>query len=177
MSKQPPKKESFFCVGVVTAAHGIKGEVTVKPFIAYPKDFTNYGTLFNADDVPFLIQKSKVVSKGVLIHFEGVNTRNDAERLQKTYLYVSNDHLPELDENDMFLDDLVGTAVYFENGEKVGVIRSHFDNGAHIVVQIKRTEPNTKDILVPFSDGYIISVNPDDKTLLVSELVEDFFDL
>jgi 16S rRNA processing protein RimM len=177
MPNQPPKKENFFCVGVVTAAHGIKGEVTVKPFVASPEGFGKYGTLFNVNDVPFSILRSKVASKGVLIHFEGVNTRNDAERLQKTYLYASTDYLPELDENDMFLDDLIGTAVYSENDKKIGVIRSHFDNGAHTVIQIKRTEAGVKDVMIPFADDYILSVDPEEKRLVVSDLIEDFFDL
>lgn len=177
MQKRPPVKQGYFCVGVITAAHGIKGEVTVKLFTSSPESIHEYGTLFDENDVPFHIQNVKFSKKGALVAFENVRSRNEAERLMKTYLYVSDEFLPQLDENDMFLDDLVGTSVYFENGDKVGVIRSHFDNGAHTVVQIKRTEAGVKDILIPYTDGFILEADVEAKKIVVSDMVEDFFDL
>lgn len=177
MHKRPPQKQGYFCVGVITAAHGIKGEVNVKLFTENLERLQEYGTLFDINDVPFSVLQAKNSKKGVLVRFDGVETRNDAEKLAQTYLYVSNDFLPELDENDMFLDELVGTAVYFEQGAKVGVIRSHFNNGAHTVIQIKRTESGLKDILIPFSDDYVLSTDRSNKKIIVSDLVKDFFDL
>ena len=177
MHKRPPVKEGFFCAGVITAAHGLRGEVTVKLFIANPQSIFEYGTLFSLDDVPFSVSKAKLTPKGALIHFDGVTNRNEAEKLLKTYLYVSDDYLPTLDENDMLLDQLVGTAVLFESGERVGVIRSHFDNGAHTVIQIKRTELQTKDILIPYTDEYILKSDIDAQVVTVHDDVADFFDL
>lgn len=171
--RHPENKEGFFCVGVIATAHGIKGEVTLKTFIEMPENILDYGTLVNMHDVPFSISKFRPTTKGLIARLKGVQTRNDAEKLRGTCLYASNDMLPEL-ENDMYLDDLIGTKVYREDDSFFGTIRSHFDNGAQTIIAVKMPETGKKDVLLPFTDGVILEINSENSTIIVSQMADEF---
>tara|TARA_R110000868_G_scaffold262401_2_gene521043 strand:- start:22779 stop:23333 length:555 start_codon:yes stop_codon:yes gene_type:complete len=175
--RRPDHKEGFFCVGVVATAHGIKGEVTLKAFTEIPEDIVEYGTLVNMQDVPFSISSFRATSKGLITRLKGVNTRNDAERLRGMYLYASNDALPELDENDMYLDDLIGTKVLREDGSLFGTIRNHFDNGAQTIIAVKVPETGKKDVLLPFTDNVVLAADAEASTITVSEMADQFAEL
>ena len=174
MLRKPPHKENFFCVGVITTAHGIKGEVLIKPFTETPKNMTEYGTLVNMHDVPFSFLSFKIVKKGVIAKLEGVHSRNEAEALRGTCLYASDDKLPALDDSDMYLDDLIGVKLYREDKTLFGTIRSHFDNGAHTIIAVKMPTEGKKDVLLPFTGDVILKVNHDKKEIIVSEMAEEF---
>ncbi|MFT7433155.1 MAG: 16S rRNA processing protein RimM [Alphaproteobacteria bacterium] len=171
--RRPDKKDGFFCVGVIATAHGIKGEVTFKTFIEKPEDILDYGTLVNMQDVPFSISNFKVTTKGLITRLEGVKTRNDAERLRGMYLYASNDMLPDLEDN-MYVDDLIGTKVYREDGTLFGTIRNHFDNGAQTIIAVKIPEEGKRDVLLPFTDDVVLAVDQAAATITVSEMADEF---
>ena len=169
-----PKKEGFFCVGVIATAHGIKGEVNVRSFTDVPEDFVEYGALVSFADAPFSFSNVRPAKKGFIASVKGVSTRNDAEKLRGTFLYASNEHLPELDEGEVFVNDLLGMAVQREDGSAFGKVKSHFDNGAHLVLTIKMPENGISDVMIPFSDDVIIEIDRDARVLTVSDLADDY---
>ena len=174
MRRTPPKKDGFFCVGVIATAHGIQGEVVVKTFTEEPESILDYGTLVNFDDVPFSFASIRSSAKGLLARLEGVKSRNDAEKLRGTCLYASNDELPELGDDNVYLSEIIGITLLREDGSIFGKIRNHFDNGAHTVIAVKMPEEGVKDVLLPFTDDVILKVDHDERTIVVSEMADQF---
>ena len=175
--RQPPKKEGFFCVAVVSGAHGIRGDVVVKSFTDYPEDFANYGVLEDISGTPFSFAAIRHTSKGFLVKFSHVTDRNMAEALRGCYLYASADMLENPSEDEVYLDDVISYKVYRENGSFFGDVIGHFDNNAHIVLTIKHPEPGHKNILIPFTNEMITKIDHEKRMLIVTDFAEQMVDI
>ena len=111
--------EKSVCIGKIVAAHGIKGEVKVRSVNQNPLDLDQYGTVENADaSKKFSIKVVGLVSTNARVKIEGVTTRNDAEALVGAEFYVPRSALPELDEEEFYLSDLIGLDVCLKTPDK-----------------------------------------------------------
>ncbi|TVQ36572.1 MAG: ribosome maturation factor RimM [Geminicoccaceae bacterium] len=126
------------CLGVVTAAHGVRGEVKLRAFTAEPADIAAYGPLEDgAGERRFRITEVKVTAKAVVARFAGIDDRDAAEALRGTELWVDRQALPPTDEDEWYVEDLVGLEVVDERGRPVGKVRAVVDYGAGDVVEIR----------------------------------------
>ena len=92
----------LICLAKIVAAHGIQGEVKIKTFTSAPKDVLSYGALSNKEGTHFFELTFKGLQKGLLrAKIKGIETRNDAEGLVGTELFISRDKLPDLEENTL----------------------------------------------------------------------------
>lgn len=64
------------------------------------------------------------LSRGWLVKFEGVNDRDQADQLKGSYLLTVTADLPELEEGNYYLFDLVGVEVFTTSGEMLGTLES-----------------------------------------------------
>jgi len=137
-------------LGVVTAAHGLKGEVRVKTFTENPDGLTAYGPLRGADGSSFTIADARPVKAGeAIVRFEGVSTREQAEALKGVELHVARDVLPATDEEEFYHADLVGLRAEDEAGRAVGLVRAVHNFGAGDVIEITRDDGG--NVLLPFT--------------------------
>lgn len=123
----------------IGAAHGIRGEVRVKPFGDDPLSFTDYGPLETADGKRRLTVSAARVQKNMVItRFEGIDDRNAAEALNGLDLYIPRNALPELDDDDDFYHaDLLGLRALSPDGEELGKIVAVPDFGAGTLLEIR----------------------------------------
>ncbi|GHD18314.1 ribosome maturation factor RimM [Tianweitania populi] len=163
-------------VAVIGAAHGIKGEVRVKTFTDDPLAIGDYGPLHTEDGRSFTVAQVRPSKEVVIVRFKGVETRNDAEALNGTTLFVDRSKLPDdLEEDEFYHVDLIGLAVETDAGEAVGTIVAVHDFGAGEMLEVKAR--GEKPVLIPFTraavpvidiKGGIIRVEP-----VAAGLVED----
>tara|TARA_B000000441_G_scaffold115009_1_gene86376 strand:- start:284 stop:562 length:279 start_codon:yes stop_codon:yes gene_type:complete len=82
------------CLGVIIGPHGIKGAVRVKSFTEIPESIAEYGTLHDKNGKSFDLRLDGQ-SKGLLIaSIKGMTTRNQAEVLKGTELFIKRKLLP-----------------------------------------------------------------------------------
>ena len=148
------------CLGKIVAAHGIRGEVKIKSFTSTPKDECAYGRLSNKDETRYFDLTFKGFAKELLrVKINGVDTRNDAESIIGTELYVLRDKLPALEPDTFYLADLEGLKVLDNaTGEDIGRIIGIYNFGAGDILEIKfdgQTEPQ----MLPFSNTYVPMVD------------------
>ena len=106
---KPGTKEDLVCVGVIGAAKGLKGEVRIKSFTSDPADIGAYGSLFDATgERSFLLRVVGMAKGQVIARIEGVGDRNAAEALKGTHLHVPRSALPETEDEEYYLADLIG---------------------------------------------------------------------
>ncbi len=150
----------LICLGKIVAAHGIKGEVKVKSFTSQKKDVCAYGKLSNKDKTRFFEGQVKGFAKELLrVKFKGIDTRNDAEEIIGTELYVNRDILPDLEEDTFYLADLTGLKVLDANTQKeLGKIVGVYNFGAGDILEIKFEEKKQTEML-PFNDAYVPTVD------------------
>ena len=125
-------------VAQVGAAHGVKGEVKITTFTADPMAMADYKTLLRQDGSPALaIASARPTKGGIVARLKGVADRNAAEALRGLKLYISRDSLPEPEEDEFYLADLIGLAVETAAGELLGKVKTVQDFGAGDLLEIQ----------------------------------------
>lgn len=137
------------CVGIVFAAHGVKGQIRIKSFTADPGDLTRYGPLTTETGERWRLQGVSVGVKGVVTaKIDAINDRNQAEAAKGVKLYVERNALPAADEEEFYVSDLIGLEARSVGGEKLGTVSAVFDFGAGDVIEVKG---EGSELLLPFT--------------------------
>lgn len=143
------------CLGVVTAAHGVRGAVKVKSFAQRPKDIAAYGPLEDEDGAATytlrVIGPAKV--DVVIAKLSGIADRETAEALRGARLYLPRESLPALAEEEYYHADLIGLAVVLGDGARLGEVRAVHDFGAGDTLEIARSEG--QPLMVPFTRAVV----------------------
>lgn len=106
---------------------------------------------------------------GVVGRAQEVTTREQAEALRGLKLHVPRDSLPEPDEDEFYLADLIGLTVETAAGEVLGIVRAVQDFGAGDLLEIAPAHgaawylPFTKAAVpeVRLAEGRLIAVPPE----------------
>lgn len=135
---KPPPPESRLAVGVIGAAHGVRGECRVKSFTADPLAIADYGPLFNENGQHFEIETGRHVKDDMLVvKFVGLTDRDQIRPLTGTLLYVDRNALPPPEEEDEFYHaDLIGLPVFDGEGNLLGQVQALHDFGAGDLIEI-----------------------------------------
>ena len=89
--------EDLFQVGVITAPHGVRGEVKVFPTTDDNARFKNLKTVLldqGRGTRELEIEGVKFFKNMVILKFKGIDDRNDVERMRQAKLLVTNKQLP-----------------------------------------------------------------------------------
>lgn len=161
--------EKRVCIGKIVAAHGIKGEVKVRSVNLNPLDLDKYGVVENADaSKKFSIKVVGLVSTNARVKIDGITTRNEAEALIGTELYVPRSALPELAEEEFYLSDLIGLDVcLMSSDKKIGKVAAFQNFGAGDIIEIKLNGQKETEML-PFTKAYVPTINVDKGYIIVS---------
>jgi 16S rRNA processing protein RimM len=128
----------LICVAAIAGAFGVKGEVKLKSFTDIAENCVSYGPLLSDSGEVILTPSSHRLVKGaVAIKCPEVKTREDAERLKSTKLYVPRESFPEPEEDEFYASDLIGLEVKSTDGKRVGKIIAVEDFGAGDLLEIK----------------------------------------
>jgi 16S rRNA processing protein RimM len=111
----------LICIGAIAGAFGISGEVRLKSFCSEPTDIANYGPLLTEDGGrTFHITLTRPVAGGLGARIQGVTTKEEADALRGTSLFVSRERLPSLPDDEFYHADLIGLDAYDTGGELIG---------------------------------------------------------
>ena len=145
----------YIKVGVIATTKGLKGEVRIKSLTNMQEDRFKPGNkifLIENNNYLELTIKSHAIHKNqdVLV-FKGYEDINKIEKYKGYDLFVPIDQEVFLDENEFFIEELIGLKVYqgeVYKGEVVDIVT--YPQGDYLVVEIE-----TGDKLVPFRDEFI----------------------
>jgi 16S rRNA processing protein RimM len=145
-------------LGVVTGAHGVRGEVKVKTFTAEPRSLVRYGALEDESGARRFKARIRGGARGLVIAaFDGVATRDQAEALKGVKLYVARAALPKPKRGEYYIADLVGLAAVNRDGTRLGRVSEVLNYGAGDVLEIARDDGTT--LLLPFADRMVPEVD------------------
>jgi 16S rRNA processing protein RimM len=160
--------------GVITAAHGIKGEVKLKSFTTDPRAIAAYGPLLASTGEHLEIQKLKVQKDGFIAALKGVGDRNKAEALKGVELFLQRSQLPEAEEGEVYVYDLIGLQAVTPGGDTFGTVVAVPNFGAGDLLEIRR-DGVKETVLVPFAQDYVPKVDLERKELVL-DLPETYLD-
>lgn len=141
--------EELLQVGVVTATHGIRGEVKVFPTTDDPGRFRKLKKVLldtGKEKLELEIEQVKFFKRFVILKFKGFDDINDVEKYRKRPLLVTRENAVKLKENEYFIADLIGMRVYTEDAY-LGILKNVIRTGANDVYEVERE--GGKDVLIP----------------------------
>ena len=159
-------------VGTITGAHGIRGEVKLKSFTADPQAIAAYSPLATAAGQRVEITGLRPQKDDLIAVLKGVTDRNAAEALKGTDLFVPRAALPEPEEGEVYVHDLIGLPVLLADGSRLGAITGVENYGAGDLIDVK-VEGRGDTVLIPFTKGYVLEADGDK---LVVDLPEGFLE-
>lgn len=155
-------------MGVIGKPHGVRGQVRVNVFAEDPEVLETY-TLTDRKGRQFALEwahdnvasLSEVTAKGK----RRITDRSEAEALTNVELFIPRAALPETDEEEFYLADLIGLAARDEAGAEIGRVANVHDYGAGPSLEISpggRLLPFTKAVVpvVDLNAGYVVIVPP-----------------
>lgn len=152
--------EDFFQVGIITATHGINGEVKVFPTTDDPKRFKRLKEVLldtGKERIPLKIESVKYFKQFVILKFLDINNINDVERYRKCSLLVSRENAVRLGRDEYFVADLEGLEVRDENGTPIGVLKNVMETGANDVYVIELFDG--RELLLPAIKQCVLEVD------------------
>jgi 16S rRNA processing protein RimM len=156
-------------LGVIGAAHGVRGAMKVKTFTQTPQDLAAYGPLTDEKgERVFVIESCKADKQGARVTLAGVKDRDAAQKLTGTSLYVARAKLPSLEAaDDFYYADLIGLQVRDEAGAASGVVAAVHNFGAGDLLEITGDDgagyyPFTKRVVphIDIAAGFLTLVPP-----------------
>ncbi len=152
--------EKFFQVGIITSAHGVRGEVKVYPTTDDVRRFKRLKEVIvrtpaemqdgeNAENLPVLqesgekileIEGVKFFKQFAILKFRGIDRMEDAEKYRKCSLLVPRSNAVRLSRDEYFIADLMGLRVRTEDGTEIGRLTDVIETGANDVYEVETKE-------------------------------------
>lgn len=161
------KMTDLICVGAISGAFGVKGELRIKSFTADPGAISGYTPLTTEDGkTEFALTLIKPINNGFCARISGVATKEAADALRGIRLFTARDQLPNLPDDEYYHADLVGLAVLDTGGSRVGHVKSVQNHGAGDLLEIH--DPALKNtVLLPFTMAAVPTVDLASKRVII----------
>ncbi len=149
--------DNRICVGAIGGAFGVAGEVRLKSFCADPAAIATYGPLFTEDGSrSFKVKLTRPVAGGLGARLSGVATKEDADSLKGTTLWVSRDRLPAAGDDEFYHADLIGLEVRDTGGALLGRVSAVHNHGAGDLLEVAGPDGT---LLLPFTKATVPTVD------------------
>lgn len=173
--RDTPAAPLFVFIGVLTKPHGLKGEMRFESEPGF--DWTvleQVERVYLGDEKrAYGVKSVRVGPKTLLLGLEGTDDRDVAELLRDADVYLASADAPPLDEDEFYVEDLIGCAVVTDEGRNLGVLDDVLFTGANDVFVV--IDADGKEILLPHIAQVVLDVNLETMVITV-HLLEGLVD-
>ena len=166
----PPPPPGLLEVGRIGKPHGVRGDV----FLTLTSDVDERhepGAVFTIVEGrayrELTISKSRMQNGRWVVHFEGVDDRNEVEKLTNKFLYAA----PVEDDDALWVHELIGSQVIGVDGSVWGECTGVLHNPAHDLLEIDGRLLVPMPFVKSYADG-VTTIDPPDglrEALLASD--------
>jgi 16S rRNA processing protein RimM len=159
-------------LGYCSSTHGVQGAVVFK--LDNPATSLKIGMSVvldkNQKSQKFIIQDIKIGNK-VIVKLKQVQTPEQAKELVGCTLLVHRHDLPELSEDEYYLNDLIGLDIYDQTDKLVGQVVGLSSNGVQDIVIMML---NQQQIELPLVKHFFPTIDIEAKKVVVNlpEVIE-----
>lgn len=160
--------EQLLKVGVITSAHGVRGEVKVFPTTDDSARFKELESVMLDTGKEFLtleIQNVKFFKQFVILKFKGFDNINEIEKYKRCALFVDREHAVPLEEDEYFIADMLGMEVMTEDGNVLGELKDVIETGANDVYVVDSRLHG--EVLIPAIKECILDVDVEEQKMKV----------
>jgi 16S rRNA processing protein RimM len=173
----------YAIVGLIRKAQGIRGEVVIEPLTDKPDvvfasgsrvfagtsdgDLAIVRDVKGVEDTPTLtVAGSKPFKKGLIVQFEELQDRDSAELWRGRYLLAPFSELPPLQEDQVYLHDLMGMSVVSGTGEPLGAVTTFYELPQGIMLDVQTARGS---VIIPYRPEIIVRTDIVARTIVVND--------
>ena len=153
---------SLVVLGRLAKPHGVKGDIRVD-YYADSADLLNKPLMLRAGRFaprPIRVRDWHLWKDQLILGIEGCNDRSAAEQLRGQELLIDASFLPEPEEDEPYLRDLIGLSVRLEDGTIVGELEDvDFPAGQEMWVIRAPEESGGYEILFPAVPEFVRDID------------------
>jgi 16S rRNA processing protein RimM len=154
--------------GAVLRPHGIRGEVIVdlkRDLLDHVTDGCELRlTSRTGGDSRREVERAREHQGRVIVKFKGCETRDDAEALRGCAVLMTREQIGPLEPGRWFVQDIVGLAVFTDEGEHLGEVAEVMSMPANDVYVVT---DGGREILLPATEEVIREVDLEEGRMLV----------
>lgn len=151
-------------IGRVLKAHGVKGAVRIELLTDFPERF-DPGNEIELSGRRLKVAQSQQQDGGLIVSFEGIEDRNEAEQLVGAYCTVSLSAARPLPADRYYHFQLVGLAVFDARQQReLGRVAEVLTYSANDVL---RVVDGKTEILIPMVKSVVRTINTDEGRIIV----------
>lgn len=152
-------------IGEIVAPRGVHGEVKVNIETDDPERFHALDTVYLGDALtPFEVERVRLFKGQALLQLEGIENRNQAERLRNTPVYVSIEDALPLGKDQYYYHQIEELPTFTTEGERLGYVAEIIRTGSNDVYVIRGGQ---KEILLPVIEGVIQEIDIEEGRIIV----------
>lgn len=157
-------------VGVIVGVHGLRGELKLQLWTDSPEYLRTIRNVWvGAERNPRRLSGVRYIKDRGLIRLSGVGTPEVARTMVGQRVFIAGQDARPLDENELFLYQLVGLQVITEAGDPIGAIVDVIETGANDVLVVRPPEGG-QDVLYPHHRDFVVGVDLEAGTMTVRPL-------
>lgn len=154
--------KDYLEAGKIINKRGLAGELKIESYCDSPQAFCSFKRIFltpNGSDMRAVLS-AKLYGGYAYLKIEGVTSAEDADKLRGKSVYINREDMP-LDKNSVFIDDILGLAVYDADTDVCyGTLAEVFNRGASDIYRV--TRPNgAGEFLIPAVPEFVVRIDVD----------------
>ena len=167
----PPQPQELLLVGTVVNVVGLRGDVRIHLVSTQPTHLAaSKPMLYSADGKRSFRLRKLMHYKNDLYTAQlgGIATRELADALRTTELYIKITDVAPLDADEYFLHDLPGMSVQTVDGVVIGTVSDVISTGASDIIVV--TREGLSDVLIPLVKAFVQSYDVTTRTIVVTPI-------
>ncbi|MGI6021391.1 MAG: ribosome maturation factor RimM [Lachnospiraceae bacterium] len=155
-------------LGVITKPHGLKGEVKAfvtgdDPYVF--EDYDNVIVQTGKKKIELSIENVRYFKNLTILKFKGLDKIEDIQSFSGSKILIPREDALPLGEYEYYVDDIIGSDVFLDDGTFFGKLKDVLRTGANDVYSVELED--RKEVLIPSIKDCILSVEPDNKKMVI----------
>lgn len=166
----------YYFIGVIVSTHALKGEIKIHSSTDFSDERYKIGNSLyiqlNQEMVKVVVKSHRKHKGFDLVSFVDYDDINKVMPFVKCKIYVSEEDVLPLDENEYYYHELFDCEVIYDE-KNIGKVKDVVNYGASDILVIKKN--NDKEIMIPFVDEFIKDVDKENKKIYI-DVIEGLLD-
>lgn len=158
-------KEDCYLLGKLTKTHGLKGELAIWLDVDYPEEYEELDSVLldiKGTLVPHFVEEIQIRPNKSIIKFEDIDTIEEALKIVNCDLYLPNENLSELDDDQFYYHEIIDFDIIDELQGKLGKVAAVYTSDAQDLIAMTY---QGNEVLIPVSDEIVKTIDREKKEL------------
>ncbi len=165
------KKLEYFKIGKIVTTKGLKGELKIYSHSDEVDRFSELKYFYVDKDreTKYLVEKVAITAKNmIVIKIKSFDTIESVQQFIGKYIYIDRKNSYKLDEDEMFIADMIGMDVVTVKGEKIGTLVDVLQYSANDIYVVKNDDG--KEHLIPATYEIVPEIDIENNKITVNPI-------